>query len=743
MMSEHSNETAPDFAQGSSAGDLKTYFNLLFDNRWLIVVVAAIVTLVGIVYAFSTKPVYEANMTIHVEEPSPNATKNILSEVSSLFETKKATMAEMELLRSRMVISPAVDKLQLDIDIQPKHFPIAGFWRAGANRNRLSEPGIFGYGGYVWGAERVDVSVFNVPAPMLNRAFVITAQGKNQYRLVDEQTHMAWNGTVGATMVAKTGAGDIELRVERLDAKPGAQFLLRRIPKQSLIAAIQGALAIAELGKQSGVIEVKLQGDNPILVRDLLNEIGSQYLRQNLAHATEEAEKSLAFLDLQLPALKLQLERSEAAYNQFRNQHGTVSLGEEARISLQESAAAKAKRSEVLQKRNELLTRLGDQHPAVVGLNKQLKDIDEEIKNNADHIRTLPLLEQDELKLTRDVKVNTDLYSTLSNTTQQLRVLAVSKVSNVRMVDAPTAPDIPIKPKRPLIISAAVLMGLLLGMGAAFVRRALSGSIDSPKTIERTLGARVVLASIPHSSQQQQLTKQSAGESRRIPMLAKVSPDDPAIEALRSFRAALHFAMPNFRNNIVMITGPTSRLGKSFVSANTAAVIAASGKKVLLIDMDLRNGHLHRYFGTEMQNGLYEAVTGAVPADQIIRREVMKNLDFIPTGAWTPSQFEFLMHPDFDAWLQTISARYDLVLIDAPPVLAVADAVIIGARSGAVFILARAGMTTEDEINESVRRLNQAGISPEGILYNDARLRRGSYEYQYQYAHPERIVWKG
>ena len=112
------------------AFDLKGYLNTLYDSRWLIGGITAFITLVAVLYALVAKPVFEANLMIHVEEESPNASKNILSEASSLFETKKAAIAEMELLRSRMVVSRAVDNLQLYIDVQPKYFPIAGFWFA-------------------------------------------------------------------------------------------------------------------------------------------------------------------------------------------------------------------------------------------------------------------------------------------------------------------------------------------------------------------------------------------------------------------------------------------------------------------------------------------------------------------------------------------------------------------------------------------------------------------------------------
>jgi tyrosine-protein kinase Etk/Wzc len=229
----------------------------------------------------------------------------------------------------------------------------------------------------------------------------------------------------------------------------------------------------------------------------------------------------------------------------------------------------------------------------------------------------------------------------------------------------------------------------------------------------------VVYATIPHSPAQERLMRKVRSEAVMLPLLAQAAPEDIAIESLRSFRAALQFSMPHFKNNIVMLAGPTRNLGKSFIAANFAAVMAASGKRVLLIDADLRNGQLHRYFGVAREPGLSKAITGAMPVEHVIHRGVMENLDFIPTGALPPNRSEFLLHLNFGELLETVSANYDLVLLDPPPILAVADALIIGAHAGAVFILTRAGVTTEAEISESIKRLNQSGISPQGILFND------------------------
>lgn len=733
MANEPPARPAPELEHSTGAGELQTYFNVIFDHLFLILAVALVAGAAGVMYALGSKPVYESNLTLLIEESSPNATNNILSAASSLVETKKSTVAEMELLRSRTVIGPVVDRLRLSIDVQPKYFPLIGAAIASLRGGELSRPGIFGhggYGGYVWGGEQAEVSAFDAQGALRQRTYVITATGNNGYRLSDDQQRFAWDGRVGVPLRGKIGALGLELQVARLDARPGAQFLLRSVSRQGVIAAIQRSLHIAEQGKQSGLVEVRLQGEDAELVRAVLDETAREYLRQSGARRLENAEKSLQFLDAQLLTLRAQLDQSDAHYSQFRNRHGTVSLSDEARVGVEQAAAARVRRAELQQKKAELQTRYGDSHPLLVAVNDQLQQMDVAAHADGLSIRSLPALAQDELRITRDNKVKSELYAALSNTAEQLRILAASKTDNVRLVDAPTLPEGPIKPNRPLIVGAAVMLGLFLGLAAAFLKRAVSPGIECPKAIKKLLGAKVVQVSIPRSSYQQVLIKQAERGSGQIPMLARLAPEDPAIEALRGFRAALQFSMPRFRNNIVMLTAPTARLGKSFVAANGATVIAASGKRVLLIDADLRAGHLHRYFGNDPSPGLCEAVGGAVAPDTVIWRGVMKNLDFIPSGSWPHNASELLTGGQFASLLASVSQNYDVVLIDAPPVLGLADALIIGAHAGAVFLLARAGTTSADELDESLKRLNQAGITPEGILLNDVRLRRGTPGYQ-------------
>jgi tyrosine-protein kinase Etk/Wzc len=523
------------------------------------------------------------------------------------------------------------------------------------------------------------------------------------------------------------------LLVEHLDARPGAQFTVRLLGKARVIEQLRSTIAVTEEGKQSGIIVVKLQGADPELISKTLNEIGQQYISQNFSRKTEEAQKALAFLNAQLPALKIELERAEAEYSLFRTRHGTVNLTEEGRIALQQSATAKGKRQELLQRRAELQARLSDRHPLIIAIDDQLKQIGDAIDAGTSQTEALPILEQEEVRLAREVKASTELYTSLSTTAEQLRVLSASKTSNVHLVDMAIAPDAPLKPNRPVIISTGIIAGLFAGVILACLRKALFGAIDDPKKVEQMLGARIVHATIPHSHDQAASLKRMRGKAGPLPLLAQTMPEDPAVEALRGFRTALRFSMPRFKNNIVMLAGPTSQVGKSFIAANLAAVMASSGKKVLLIDADVRNGNLHRYVGALHRPGLCDAMRGISSMQAIIRRNVIDKVDFIPTGELPAGQSDYFMHGNLGALLDAVKADYDLVLIDTPPLLELSDGLLIGEYASAIFLVVRAGLSSQADINESIKRLAQAGLSSEGILFNDVKLRLGAYGHRVRY----------
>ena len=696
----------------------RAWFRALAARRWLIAAVTMACTVAALAYALVAPPVYEANMLLHVEEEQPNASKNILNDVSSLFETKKAAIAEMELLRSRLVVAPAIDTLRLYIHARPRYFPLGGEWIAQRQGRRLSEPGWFGRGGYVWGGEKIEVAGFDLPDHLYGREFRVTALGGERWRLSDGQGRALLDGTVGQRARLAVAGGAIELLVMRMRGQPGARFVLRRTSRLAALERVQRALQISEQGKLSGVIAVTLQGNDPQQVYATLTEIGREYMRQNLARRTEEAQKTLAFLDRQLPVAKRQLEEAEASYNGFRSGHETIDLTQEVRIALDTLAAVQARRSTLIQKRAELLGRFTDEHPVLQAVAQQMRETDREIVALEARIKRLPRIEQEQVRLARGVKVSTDLYTELLNTAQQLRLMAVGSIGTVRMVDMPVAPENTLKPNRPLIVMLGMITGLFLGALLALAWRAARGGIDQAERIETLLGPDTVHASIPHSRSQDRLQRRLRQSGSGL-LLAQAAPDDAAADSLRAFRATVQFVLPHSRNNVVSCLGPTRRVGAAFVSVNLALLLAAGGQRTLLIDADLRDGKLHEYFALDRAAGLADCLAGMLQPQQAVRHAVAPRLDFIAAGGAGPHQAELLQPRLLRDVLQELGARYDVVLVTAPPVLAAADALVVGASAGVVFLVARSGLTTEADLNAAVKRLNHAGIAPHGVVFND------------------------
>jgi tyrosine-protein kinase Etk/Wzc len=711
--------------------DLLAYVQTLSEQRWLVFWIALAVLLGGTLYALMASPVYEASLMLHVEEKGQREPKNILGEAGSMFDYKTPAAAEVELLRSRLVVARAIDREKLYIDAHPQRVPLLGNWLVSSRLATLL-PVLQGLGGYAWGDEHIALDDFSVPELLENREFTLLSLRDGRYIVTEPDAGVWFEGRVGVELTALTRYGPVLLKVDTLQAAPGTRFSLLRSSRLSVIEGVQKSLDVAEIGKQSGVVLATLKGATADGVYRLLSGIAQEYMAQNGARRTEEADKSLAWLSQRLPELKQQLEQAEARYNHFRHQHGTVDIGEEGRINLQRSAAVRTRKVELEQKRLELLSRYTASHPAVMAVDDQLRDVNRELRDAASQLRELPVLEQEMVKLARDVKVNNELYGALLSSAQQLQLIKVGKTSNVRLVDAPEKPTQPVTPNRPRIIAVSAFAGLFLGVLAAFLRRSLQSVVDDPEDIERGFGLPVY-ASIPHSAMQQTLADNTR-DPTRLPLLARVSSMDIAVEGLRNFRTALQVCLTQASNRVVLITGPTEGMGKSFVSVNLASIIAAGGRRVLLIDGDLRDGQLHRYFHSPRSGGLSDILAGAPPAG-LVRRSVLEQLDFIATGSLPPNPSELLLRPALAAMLAELEPHYDVVLIDAAPLLAVADSLVIGAHAGTIFLATRYGVTRPGEIAEAMKRLARAGLSARGVLFNDIIPRPGRYAYGGRYGY--------
>ncbi|MDM7298248.1 polysaccharide biosynthesis tyrosine autokinase, partial [Klebsiella pneumoniae] len=238
------------------------------------------------------------------------------------------------------------------------------------------------------------------------------------------------------------------------------------------------------------------------------------------------------------------------------------------------------------------------------------------------------------------------------------------------------------EPRKIIVILLGIFLGTLVAAAFSLVRKALHRGVDNPEMLEAA--GIDVLASIPFSEwQRKELIKSNLAADGKIKLLASSNPSDLAIESIRSLRTSIHFSMMEAKNNILMISGVSPNIGKSFISSNLSAVLAQSGKRTLLIDSDLRKGYLHDVFNLQDNKvGLTEFLEGKINHKDIVQKIAdVENLWVIPRGSIPENPSELLMKDRLKTLLEEVSQSFDVVIIDTPPILAVTDAAIIGLYS--------------------------------------------------------------
>ncbi|WP_241303080.1 polysaccharide biosynthesis tyrosine autokinase [Burkholderia stabilis] len=711
--------------------DLIRVLDVLRNARWTITSIAAACVAAGALYAFVAPPTYQADLMIQTDDATDAASKNLLGDAASFFNVGSPASAEAQILSSRLVVTRAVEDLRSYIVAKPSRVPVIGAFVARFNDGAVT-PGLLGFGGYAWGQERIDVAQFDVPTRAEGDTFHVVRLDATRYRLTGSDMQADAVGTIGSPETFATRYGPLHVEITGFDAQPGTRFKLIRQSRAETIDTLRTALDVQEKVKQSGVLVTSLRGNDPAEISATLNAIATRYVEQNIARRSAEAAQSLTFLNGQLPIVKQQLERAETRYASLRSRTGSVDLAEEGKLALQQGADLQTRALELEQKRDELSRRFLPTHPDMAALDAQLATVKQQQGALEGRIARLPARQAEEVRAQLDVKVNTDLYTALLNNIQQLELVQAGRTASVRVVDAAVAPADPVRPNRPVVIVAAALAGLALGVIAAFMREFLYGGLTAVDEIERhtSLPVRAVL---PAATRQRRLMRAVEQHDKGLHVLAYDDPYEPAIEGLRSLQTALHFSLADVAHPLVLVSGPAPGTGKSFVSLNLAAVHAASGRRVLLIDGDLRKGYLHQYFGLDRGPGFAELLEGRASADDVVRRGVAPNLDFLPTGELPHAPTALLQHARAGALLASLRARYDLVVIDSAPLLAATDATWLDMYANAALLVARAGSTRAGELVESAKRLPLRPDRLVGVVLNGLDPRSGASAFGSKY----------
>lgn len=528
----------------------------------------------------------------------------------------------------------------------------------------------------------------------------------------------------------------ISLKIDKLDAEPGTTFTISFISKLKAITELQNTFSVADLGKDTGMLTLSLMGDDPDLIRRIIDSISHNYLSQNIARQAAQDAKSLDFLNIQLPKVRNELDIAEDKLNQYRRQKDSVDLSLEAKSVLEQIVNVDNQLNELTFRESEISQLYTKEHPTYKALMEKRKTLQDEKGKLNQRVSAMPKTQQEILRLSRDVESGQAVYMQLLNRQQELSIAKSSAIGNVRIIDEAVTETKPVKPIKVIVLLVGIILGFVVSVGMVFLRVYLRRGIESPEQLEDA-GINVY-ASIPVSEVFAKKALQSGWKKKQQSeiqgFLAVENPADLAIEAIRGLRTSLHFAMMEARNNVLMISGASPNAGKTFVSTNLAAVIAQTGKKVLLIDTDMRKGYTHKLFNISNDNGLCDILSGKIDIVRAVKTITQGGFDFISRGVVPPNPAELLMHRRFGELIEWASRHYDIVVLDTPPILAVTDAAIIGHYAGTTLLVARFEQNTVKELEVSFKRFEQSGVIAKGCILNGVVKKASSY-YGYGYSH--------
>lgn len=718
---------------------------------WKIIIFFAVLgLLIGILYSRYVNPTFRSDALIQIEENSKGVAA-LGADISELIGSQASKAeAEAELIKSRMILEPVVNLLHLRIRLSDPNISTIDRIKNNSTDTQINKPE-----GVSLETEdgKVEVSQFNVSQDYLNQPFILTRSATG---FVLSNGFDDFKGQIGKVHQFRGTDGQIQITVNDLPAD-GYPINITKQSLQTTTEQINTELSVVEKGKQTGIIQLSMTGANQQQTSLILKQIVLSYIDQNESRGSEETTKTISFMETQIPTLKKKLEDSEAIFNEFRKKYGTIDVSKEAELLLTESSQIDVQLNELKLKKADLTTYYTEEHPLVTQINEQLEVLNTRKQDIDDTIVGLPEIQREFLQLSADSTINREIYLTLVKNYEQLKIVKAGQIGFARIIDLPINNFKAIAPKKLLIIILAMLLGSMLGTMLVLLKNMLRNVVKDPERLEAKTGVPVV-ATVPRSPLLTRLRRSNKKAPNRL--LAYVDNNSLSYEAIKSLRTNLMFGMPaqgraGQRAKVILITGESPGVGKSFISSNLTEVFAQLDKKVLIMDADMRLGELHKMFSMSQDNGLGDylsqdkthlskdnAHVSKIVANQedylasFIHPTGIDNIDFMPRGQHPRNPASLLANGSFDHLMKELNLHYDYIIIDSPPILAASDAMILSQYADKVLMVARYDKSIEGQVVYAVNQMNKANIKVDGIILNDVQqglLSKYSYHYSYAY----------
>ncbi|MBF9060950.1 polysaccharide biosynthesis tyrosine autokinase [Rhodobacterales bacterium HKCCSP123] len=709
-------------ASGEDDGefDLKGLLAQLLARKFIILFAVFIGASAGAFWGQLPPNEFRANAVVQIESRSdriPLPSELIGNFLTGANTSNSGLDTEIHIIRSRLVLGPVVEQLNAQTRVVPATAPVIG---GIMQRRSLPVVGAFVGREYARVNESITAVLSDLGAPYAGQRFAVRVTGAQTFA-VDLQAGLTLEGRVGVALSLPEGG---EILVSAIDAPAGREYTIYQEPMRDSVGRISSGLSIRERGG-SGIVDFSFLGEDGREATAIVNAVIEEYIEQNLRRRSIEIDRSIDFIERQLVEISGELRAASRDLSTYRQTRQFDELSVGTQELLEAAVEVEARVEELAFQKEQLLQILTVNHPDVVRLELEETRLQERLAELRANLESVPEVEQELAVLVQRVERSQTLELQLRERVEQLRILRASAVGNIRVLEpAESAFWVGPDRRRPIYVGAG--LALALAIAAVLGLNLLKGGVEDARDIEALglpLFATVNKADV------------LVGVKSDQPAygLANYDPSNIAVESLRGLRTGLKFAMAAKSSKSLMITSCAPSDGKSFISLNLALVAGQTGARVLLIDADMRRGFLRRFFGLGKDHpGLSDALSGS--PETCITTIPELSIDFMPTGRFPPNPSELLEAEAFVDLLNATNDDYDLVIVDAPPALAVADPAIIGQHVGLSMLVVRHLHTTITDIQSAQKALSTAGVRLSGAIlnqYDEQRSRYGQYASRY------------
>jgi len=719
------------YATVPATSDAKEYLRLLLRHKLGLLFTFLLGLGLAWLYLISADPVYETRALVEV-----NDVEGYLDgDAPKQYDFNAPTIKEQaSYIKSRRVLAPVIERFDLRTVAEPNRLPVLGDLVARFPALGEKVSGFEATQRFAWGDVALEVDAFEAPRRWQDDPMTLTALGDGAFSLTRDEQVLVERATVGETLsIEPAGMEPTTLSIAALEAPAGVEFTLIARSMQSTINDLNSRLSTETTDSKSRVITVKLRGEDPSLTAEITNAILDEYQKLRGSSENKQQDKELAFFEAKLPEVEEDLRDAEVALSSFIRRSGRIDGETQNRALLAQIDKLEVERLELVVERDTLSQRYTNDHPTLRRFNTDIEVLDQQIRRVSSRLTNAPELQREITVLTEAVDSKRAIFKEMDEKRSKLRIAQAGNVESVQIIDDALAPRKPVSPNALLAIVGATLATLFLYMLWLTLRSALSTVIADQDSLERATGLPVFM-NIPKSSAQRRIGSGAAiADPRRLlpgtgggggtpaqgGVLALSKPEDYSIENLRGLRSMLEDVMSGAQNNVLMFTSPLPSMGKSFVSLNLAVLLAQSGKRVLLIDADYQRGQLHKSLGLDMGPGLPEVVRGQSELKETVKATAVDNLYCIPRGyTGDAGNREMPTDREFGAFMRVVAPRFDIVIIDTPPVLSVSTAAAIGKHAGSSILVVKEGEVKEPQLAESLKRLQFSGVRVNGCILN-------------------------